>query len=250
MSFVEVDGHYVMLDGRAAAAPATNPTSDGDEPSPTPQPGPAPCVPGEVGCPVRVHPAGPPVDITPSGVAHGTLTFCGFFLPPCDWADAALYGAEGNPGEAGLALAGTVPFVDLLKIGKGFRFTDEAAELGGDLGSAARVGVRAEEGYRSYASLTTAIGRAGDGRVWHHIVEQSMQSRGRFDPQLIQNPRNVVNISREANQQIANYYSTIPQSGFTANRTVRDWLEGQSYDEQYEFGIDILDRVLAGEPLP
>jgi hypothetical protein len=46
----------------------------------------------------------------------------------------------------------------------------------------------------------------------------------------------------------ANYYST--KQFFTGGGTVRDWMNGQSFSDQYEFGIDVLRRIENGLPLP
>jgi hypothetical protein len=37
---------------------------------------------------------------------------------------------------------------------------------------------------------------------------------------------------------------------FTGGGTVRDWLTGQSFADQYEFGTDVLGRIQNGLPLP
>jgi len=36
----------------------------------------------------------------------------------------------------------------------------------------------------------------------------------------------------------------------TGGGTVRDWLSGQSFADQYEFGMDVLRRIENGLPLP
>jgi hypothetical protein len=38
----------------------------------------------------------------------------------------------------------------------------------------------------------------------------------------------------------------VPPKSFTGGKTVREWLTGKSYDEQYSFGRDILDRIQSG----
>ena len=65
---------------------------------------------------------------------------------------------------------------------------------------------------------------------------------GCFPAELVHNP-NVANISREANQQIANYDSS-KVDNLTDGRTVRDWLEGLGFDDQFRFGQDVLESVL------
>jgi hypothetical protein len=49
------------------------------------------------------------------------------------------------------------------------------------------------------------------------------------------------------NQLKANYYSSIRP--FTNGQTVRDWLTGQSFGDQYEFGMDVLHRLEHGVAL-
>lgn len=67
---------------------------------------------------------------------------------------------------------------------------------------------------------------------------------------MIHNPANLVNVTRQVNQTIANYYASIPASGFTGGQTVRQWLTNQSFAAQHQFGFDVLYRVLNGLPLP
>jgi hypothetical protein len=50
------------------------------------------------------------------------------------------------------------------------------------------------------------------------------------------------------NQLKANYYASIRP--FTGGVTVRDWLTGRSFADQYEFGIHILMYLTNGSPLP
>lgn len=52
----------------------------------------------------------------------------------------------------------------------------------------------------------------------------------------------------EVNQLKANYYSS--KQFFTGGGTVRDWLTGQSFADQYEFGMDVLMKIQNGMPLP
>jgi hypothetical protein len=55
-------------------------------------------------------------------------------------------------------------------------------------------------------------------------------------------------VSSEINQLKANYYSS--KQFFTNGGTVRDWLNGQSFADQYEFGMDVLGRLQNGPSLP
>jgi hypothetical protein len=50
------------------------------------------------------------------------------------------------------------------------------------------------------------------------------------------------------NQAKNAYYSS--KQFFTAPGTVRDWLTGQSFADQYEFSMDVLMKIRNGLPLP
>jgi hypothetical protein len=102
----------------------------------------------------------------------------------------------------------------------------------GGIGGVASKGV----GYGSFNELKAALGPAGPGNVWHHIVEQCQANcaRSGFAPQLINSTKNVVSIPKQVNQALADYYSTVQQ--FTNKKTVRDWLSKKSFREQYQFG--------------
>jgi hypothetical protein len=46
------------------------------------------------------------------------------------------------------------------------------------------------------------------------------------------------------NQIKANYYST--KQKFTGGGTVRDWLNGQSFEDQWKFGMDVTEDIWNG----
>jgi hypothetical protein len=73
---------------------------------------------------------------------------------------------------------------------------------------------------------------------------QSQIGRSGFAPEEIHNPFNLNPVSARANQIKANYYSS--KQPFTGGLTVRDWLNGQSFRDQYEFGMDVLAQIRAG----
>ncbi|SEB46142.1 RHS repeat-associated core domain-containing protein [Arthrobacter woluwensis] len=106
------------------------------------------------------------------------------------------------------------------------------------------------EGFSSFRSAKRSMGSPGDGNVYDHVVEQSQISdkRSGFDPRIIHNPRNLNPVPSAINQAKANYYSSV--RGFTSNKTIRDWLSGQSFREQYNFSMRITDIIQNGGPLP
>ena len=73
---------------------------------------------------------------------------------------------------------------------------------------------------------------------WHHIVEQCQIKRSGFAAETIQNVNNVVNISAETHRKISEFYSS--KHSFTEGLTLRNWLAGQSFSVQYEWGLRIL----------
>ena len=94
------------------------------------------------------------------------------------------------------------------------------------------------KGYNSFKQLKAAIGPAGEGNEWHHIVEQSQIVKSGFTPQMINNINNIVSISQNTHRAISGYYSSI--QGFSEGLRVRDWLAGQSFQSQYEFGLGVI----------
>ena len=99
--------------------------------------------------------------------------------------------------------------------------------------------VKAEEGFTTYYNLKKSIGKAGDGKQWHHIVEQSQIRKSGIDAKLIHNPNNVIPLTQQQHKKISSYYSTKLNG---TNMTVRDYLRGRSFKEQYEYGLNILKR--------
>ncbi len=95
-------------------------------------------------------------------------------------------------------------------------------------------------GYNSFNALKKAIGSPGSGNQWHHIVEQSQIGRSGFTPQQIQNTANIIAVDAPTHAKISAYYSSMQY--FTNGMTVREWLTGQSFQQQYDFGISILKQ--------
>jgi RHS repeat-associated protein len=99
------------------------------------------------------------------------------------------------------------------------------------------------KGFRSFDAFKRAFGSAGNGQAWHHIVEQTPGNVARFGNQMIHNTENLIKLphgSGTIHNQVSAYYSSI--QGFTNGQTVRSWLSTKSFDEQFEFGIDVLKK--------
>lgn len=85
-----------------------------------------------------------------------------------------------------------------------------------------------KQGFKSFDALKRSLGSPGTGNVWHHTVEQRLAGR-QFAPELVHSTENAVAVSRQVNQEIANYYSRV--RGFTGGQTVRKWLEPQPFED-------------------
>ena len=84
---------------------------------------------------------------------------------------------------------------------------------------------------------------AGQGQAWHHIVEQTPGNIAKFGNELIHNTENLIRLPHGAGSihaKISGYYSS--KDFFTGGKTVRQWLSTQSFEEQYEFGVQILKK--------
>ena len=94
-------------------------------------------------------------------------------------------------------------------------------------------------GYSSFRKLKRAIGSPGQGREWHHIVEQSQIIKSGFSSEMIQNLGNIASVEKSVHRKISGYYSSIQP--FTNGLTVRNWLAGKSYTYQYQFGVGVIE---------
>ena len=92
--------------------------------------------------------------------------------------------------------------------------------------------------FSSFSALKRTLGSAGSGKQWHHIVEQCQIGKSGFSKYWIQNSNNVINISNSVHTKVSAYYSSI--QSFTNGMTFRNWLAGQSFKTQYEWGIRVL----------
>lgn len=83
--------------------------------------------------------------------------------------------------------------------------------------------------------------KAGDGKAWHHIVEQNPSNLSRFGSEAIHNTNNIIALPHgkgSIHALISGHYSS--KATFTNGLTVREWLRSKSFDEQYNYGVNIL----------
>jgi RHS repeat-associated protein len=100
------------------------------------------------------------------------------------------------------------------------------------------------KGFSTFNDAKKALGSAGDGKAWHHIVEQNQIGNSGFSATNINNTKNLVSVesgfSGSIHSQVSGHYSSIQQ--YTNGQTVRQWLSGQSFQEQFEYGLQQLSK--------
>ncbi|MFL5344309.1 MAG: hypothetical protein ACJ8AT_05925 [Hyalangium sp.] len=94
--------------------------------------------------------------------------------------------------------------------------------------------------FKSMRDFKNAMGSAGEGKNWHHIVEQTPGNVERFGPEALHNTENVIAIDSNVHREISAFYSS--KQELTDGMVVREWLRGKSYEEQRAFGLMILRR--------
>jgi RHS repeat-associated protein len=97
------------------------------------------------------------------------------------------------------------------------------------------------KGYNSFKELKSDLGSPRDGNAWHHIVEQSQIGKSGFSSNQVNNVNNIISIPHgkgTVHAKISGYYSS--KRPFTGGKTVREWLSGQSFQEQFDFGMSVL----------
>lgn len=125
---------------------------------------------------------------------------------------------------AGENLAMSIPFVAPVKrLGNAVRLTEEA-------------GV----GFRSFSAFKRAFGAAGEGMEWHHIVTQQKSNIAKFGAEALHNTKNLVRIEAKVHRRISGYYNSIRD--FSDGVRVREWIGRKSFQEQYDFGIDVMKK--------
>jgi hypothetical protein len=94
--------------------------------------------------------------------------------------------------------------------------------------------------FDSKSKLLSYLGKAPEGMQWHHIVEQCQAAQ--FGQRPVQSIENIVALPEKAHRELNAFYSS-KQQIYHPN-TVREWLRRQSFEAQYEFGMEQLKRVL------
>lgn len=102
-------------------------------------------------------------------------------------------------------------------------------------------------GYQSFEAFKRAQGGAGNGWAWHHIVPKLPGNVAKFGEQMINNTNNLIRLPEGAgslHRQLTGIYNSI-NPAITGSRTmlVRDWVATLSYQEQWKFGIELIQKL-------
>jgi len=99
----------------------------------------------------------------------------------------------------------------------------------------------------SYSGFTSAMGPAGKGKEWHHIVERTPGNVKRFGGEALHNTENITALDKALHTRLSAFYSSkyLRVTG-SRNLTVRQWLSTQSYEAQREFGLLAIRNIQNG----
>jgi hypothetical protein len=99
----------------------------------------------------------------------------------------------------------------------------------------------------SFGGFKSAMGKAGPGKEWHHIVEQTKSNVKRFGGEALHNTENVTALDKALHTRVSALFSR-KVFRITGSRTltVRQWLSSQSYEAQREFGLLAIQNVRNG----
>ena len=121
----------------------------------------------------------------------------------------------------------------VMKNGEDAKYLDNLHEVN-------RVADNLDEGFVDYNDFKKIYGSAGEGKEWHHIVEQSQIEKSGFDPKLINNGGNIIPIDAATHRKVSGYYKRLVPG---TNMSFRDWLayKGFSYEQQAKIGEYVLE---------
>lgn len=121
----------------------------------------------------------------------------------------------------------------------------------GQLGSVALAKVAAagnqvttETGFRSFYLLKKYIGQSVVGQQFHHLVSQGYGNIDRFGNEMIHNTKNIAQISDKLHRAVTGFYNSKDILNY-GNQTIGQYMSKQSWQEQYRFAVDTLNRLAA-----
>jgi len=99
--------------------------------------------------------------------------------------------------------------------------------------------------FKSFRAFKRHMGKAGTGKEWHHIVEK--RNAKRFGPEAVHNTENVIPLEKTLHDRVSALYSSIEENiTRSATLTIRQWLDGQSYEAQRAFGLLAIENLKKG----
>lgn len=100
------------------------------------------------------------------------------------------------------------------------------------------------QGYESFKAFKRAHGNASPGMAWHHIVTQTSENIRMFGERAIHNTNNLIQLPHgrgALHQQVTGYYNSIrPEITGSTTLRVYEWLQTQSFESQWMFGIKLI----------
>jgi len=91
------------------------------------------------------------------------------------------------------------------------------------------------------------MGKAGPGKQWHHIVEQTKGNTKRFGGEALHNTENIIALDEALHTRVSALFSRkVLRITGSRTMTVRQWLSTQSYEAQREFGLLAIQNVRNG----
>jgi len=98
------------------------------------------------------------------------------------------------------------------------------------------------KGFQTFSQAKSYLGAAAPGHHWHHVVEQSQIVKSGFDRLIIHNTHNLVQLPTAVHHKITGFYASKAIGVVdTGGLKFRDWLVGQSFEVQYEWGIFLIN---------
>jgi hypothetical protein len=99
--------------------------------------------------------------------------------------------------------------------------------------------------FGSFRAFKRYMGKAGEGKEWHHIVEK--RTAKRFGVNAIHNTENVIPLDKAVHDRVSALYSSVEENiTKSTSLTIRKWLDGQSYEAQREFGLLAIKNIKNG----
>ena len=98
----------------------------------------------------------------------------------------------------------------------------------------------------SFSGFKHAMGPAGAGKQWHHIVEQTPGNVERFGPHALHNTDNVIRLDTSLHKKVSALFSMIRPELTSSHLTIRQWLSTRPFAVQYDFGLKAIENVRMG----